>query len=298
MRCRRTRIFPRRHIGHFASGLRAQRCALVAYGMLTWHAHPANSLQRMLPDCPYGYPRIDVSGAEAARAGRRLFGQSVRQERTHQARAMQAKRSMSALARISAAAWSPTPESPKPRPIKGATSVTGDLLTLIIDRKSTQQGLSDAQSRPCLAPEDHCGNEQYPSLSIALVRMGVRTGAMAKAPETALPQSQGPKRVPRAGLEPASSVLNRIMWLFLVLSSRISLVAIGTDVDGHPPRRRDGWRLTPVVTSCPSGFTENRAPIGARFSLDALLLYCRTNRHSDGVADHFARVDFGVGGMN
>jgi hypothetical protein len=149
-------------------------------------------------------PQDDVSGAEAARAGRRLFGQSVRQERTHQARAMQAKRSMSALARISAATWSPTPESPKPRPIKGATSVTGDLLTLIIDRKLTQQGLSDAQSRPCLAPEDHCGNEQYPSLSIALVWMGVRMGAMAKAPaETALPQSQGPKPVPRAGLEPA-----------------------------------------------------------------------------------------------
>ena len=44
------------------------------------------------------------------------------------------------------------------------------------------------------------------------------------------------KSVPRAGLEPASSVLNRIMQPFLVLSSRIQLVAVETDVDAiHTP---------------------------------------------------------------
>jgi hypothetical protein len=95
------------------------------------------------------------------------------------------------------------PDSLKPRSIKGTTGVTDDRLTLIIDRRPTEQCLSDAQSRPCPAPEDHRGNEKFPSLSIALVWMGAGMGAMAKAPETAYPPSQGPKRVPRAGLEPA-----------------------------------------------------------------------------------------------
>jgi hypothetical protein len=49
--------------------------------------------------------------------------------------------------------------------------------------------------------------------------------------------------VPGAGLEPASSVLSRIMWLFLVLSSRIQLIRTEADVDAIHTRTATNVRF-------------------------------------------------------